>query len=52
MFAPDLFPSPLRRDLVDGEPTINEGSVPLPVAPGLGVKLNDDAVSRYAVNGE
>jgi L-alanine-DL-glutamate epimerase-like enolase superfamily enzyme len=50
MFAPDLFPSPLRRELVDGEPTIHEGTVPLPSAPGLGVTLNNDALTRYAVN--
>ena len=50
MFSPDLFPSPLRRELVDGEPTISEGTMPLPSAPGLGVRLNDDALNRYGVS--
>jgi L-alanine-DL-glutamate epimerase-like enolase superfamily enzyme len=50
MFSPDLFPSPLRRELVYGEPTISEGTMPLPSAPGLGVTLNDDALDRYGVS--
>ena len=51
MFSPDLFPSPLRRELVDGEPTISDGTMLLPSAPGLGVTLNDDALNRYGVSG-
>jgi L-alanine-DL-glutamate epimerase-like enolase superfamily enzyme len=45
--APELFDSPLRRELVAPEPAIVEGSIELPTAPGLGVELDHDAVERY-----
>jgi L-alanine-DL-glutamate epimerase-like enolase superfamily enzyme len=45
--SPDLFDSPLRRDLVASEPEIVDGLIPLPTAPGLGVELQADAVERY-----
>jgi L-alanine-DL-glutamate epimerase-like enolase superfamily enzyme len=45
--SPDLFDSPLRRDLVTPEPEIADGRIALPTAPGLGVELDWDAVARY-----
>jgi L-rhamnonate dehydratase len=45
--SPDLFDSPLRRELVSPEPAIVDGAIELPTAPGLGVELDRDAVERY-----
>lgn len=50
-FPPDLFDSPLRRHLVAPEPTLAEGWMALPEAPGLGVELNEEIVRRYALGG-
>jgi L-alanine-DL-glutamate epimerase-like enolase superfamily enzyme len=49
VFHPDLFPSPLRAELVQPEPTVQEGTIALPDAPGLGVELVAEAVERYRV---
>jgi L-alanine-DL-glutamate epimerase-like enolase superfamily enzyme len=40
--------SHLRRDLVAEELRIENGTIPLPERPGLGIELNEDAVSRLA----
>ncbi|HEY7731779.1 MAG TPA: mandelate racemase/muconate lactonizing enzyme family protein [Gaiellaceae bacterium] len=48
-FHPELFPSPLRAELVDGEPRVADGAIALPEAPGLGVELSADAVERYRI---
>jgi L-alanine-DL-glutamate epimerase-like enolase superfamily enzyme len=47
MFTPELFDSPLRRELVRGEPTLREGRLPLPDRPGLGIELVAEAVEAY-----
>ena len=49
--SPELFDSPLRRDLVTPEPTIEDGRMALPEGPGLGVELNPAAVERYLIRG-
>ncbi|MBI2190480.1 MAG: mandelate racemase/muconate lactonizing enzyme family protein [Planctomycetes bacterium] len=46
--SPDLYDSPLRRDLVSPEPEIREGRMELPAFPGLGVSLNPEAVEKYS----
>ncbi len=45
--APELFDSPLRRELVTPEPALVDGVIELPSAPGLGVELDREAVERY-----
>ena len=45
--SPDLFDSPLRRELVLPEPAIVDGAIELPTLPGLGIELDADAVERY-----
>ncbi|MCC6578895.1 MAG: mandelate racemase/muconate lactonizing enzyme family protein [Phycisphaeraceae bacterium] len=45
--SPDLYDSPLRRELVSPEPTITNGRMALPDAPGLGVELNDAALAKF-----
>ncbi len=45
--SPAVFNSPLRRDLVSPEPTIQGGRMTLPEGPGLGIDLNEEAVERY-----
>ena len=45
--SPDLFDSPLRRELVSPEPAIVDGAIELPTAPGLGIELDAEAVDRY-----
>jgi L-rhamnonate dehydratase len=47
MLVPELFDSPLRRDLVHGEPVLRDGRLPLPDRPGLGVELVAETVERY-----
>lgn len=49
LFHPELFDSPLRRDLVRPEPEIVDGEIAAPSAPGLGVELDEEAVVRYRV---
>jgi L-rhamnonate dehydratase len=48
--SPLLWDSPIRSELVHPEPTISEGRMPLPTAPGLGIELDEDAVARYRVD--
>lgn len=45
--SPDVFVSPLRRNLVGPEPKINNGRISLPKLPGLGIELNEDALEHY-----
>jgi len=45
--SPDVFDSPLRRNLVGPEPIINNGRISLPKLPGLGIELNEDALEHY-----
>lgn len=50
--SPELYDSPLRRDLVTPEPTISHGRMPLPDGPGLGITLKDGIIERYATRGK
>jgi L-alanine-DL-glutamate epimerase-like enolase superfamily enzyme len=45
---------PFWNDLVEGvpKPIIQNGFIPLPEKPGLGVKLNEDIARKYARKGE
>ena len=51
VFHPELFPSPLRAELVAPEPAVRGGTIELPTAPGLGVELVEEAVARYRLAG-
>lgn len=51
MLSPDLFDSPLRRDLVRPEVELRDGRLPLPDAPGLGVELVPEIVEAYRAPG-
>jgi L-alanine-DL-glutamate epimerase-like enolase superfamily enzyme len=46
---PELFDSPLRRELVHPEPEIRAGTITLRRVPGLGVELDGEALARYRV---
>ncbi len=48
--SPLLWDSPIRTRLVHPEPTIEDGKMPLPVGPGLGIVLDEDAVEQYRVD--
>ncbi len=48
--SPVVSPSPLRRGLTFPEPTITDGTMSLPEAPGLGIELDEELVSRYRVD--
>jgi L-alanine-DL-glutamate epimerase-like enolase superfamily enzyme len=48
--SPQVFDSPLRRELVSPEPTLKDGFMALPTAPGLGIELNDDLVERWRID--
>jgi L-alanine-DL-glutamate epimerase-like enolase superfamily enzyme len=45
--SPQVFDSPLRRELVSPEPVIADGFMALPTAPGLGIELNEELVERW-----
>lgn len=47
--SPLVYDSPLRRDLVSPEPTLEDGWMALPQGAGLGVELNRDVVERYLI---
>ncbi len=49
LLSPAVFDSPLRAELTRPEPKLEEGTWPLPTAPGLGIALDEEAVERYAV---
>ena len=51
MFHPDLYESPLRRELTGAEPEISDGRIALPTAPGLGIEIDEAAVERYRIDG-
>jgi len=48
--SPKVFDSPLRRELVSPEPTVEDGFMALPTAPGLGIELNEEAVARWRID--
>jgi L-alanine-DL-glutamate epimerase-like enolase superfamily enzyme len=43
----ELSASNLRKQLLEEEPRLQDGVIPLPTAPGLGIKLNRDALARF-----
>jgi L-alanine-DL-glutamate epimerase-like enolase superfamily enzyme len=47
LVSPQLWSSPLRRELTVPEPELREGFLDLPRGPGLGIELDPDAVARY-----
>lgn len=47
--SPLVYDSPLRRDLVSPEPTLEDGWMALPQGAGLGIELNRDVVERYLI---
>jgi L-alanine-DL-glutamate epimerase-like enolase superfamily enzyme len=51
MVTPELYDSPLRRDLVGPEVELRDGRLPLPREPGLGVELVPEAVEAYRAAG-
>lgn len=44
---PDLCESRLRKELVEDEVVLRDGSLTLPQKPGLGVELNRDALNEF-----
>jgi L-alanine-DL-glutamate epimerase-like enolase superfamily enzyme len=47
--SPNVYDSPLRRNLVKPEPTIQDGVMALPQGAGLGIELDEATVERYRV---
>ncbi len=45
----ELCDSLLRKELVLNDLQIENGVLPLPDGPGLGIELNFDAINRYKV---
>lgn len=41
---------PWRDDLVDGTEIVEDGQIPLPTAPGLGIRWDRDAARRHAID--
>jgi L-rhamnonate dehydratase len=48
--SPDVYDSPLRRNLVHPEPAIRDGLMDLPEGPGLGIELDETTVEKYRVS--
>jgi L-alanine-DL-glutamate epimerase-like enolase superfamily enzyme len=46
----DLTDSLLRRELVEDEIQIENGTIPLPSKPGLGIEVNREALRRFAAS--
>jgi L-alanine-DL-glutamate epimerase-like enolase superfamily enzyme len=42
--------SPLRRELVQDELRLENGRIPLPQKPGLGIELNEEALEKFLVD--
>ncbi len=49
MFHPALFDSVLRCELTGPEPEIVDGQIALPVAPGLGIEVDEAVAERFRV---
>jgi L-alanine-DL-glutamate epimerase-like enolase superfamily enzyme len=47
LVSPQLWSSPLRRELTVPEPELRDGTLALPSGPGLGIELDAAAVERY-----
>ena len=50
MLSPAVFSSPLRAELTQPEPEVEEGTMALPTEPGLGIELVEEAVRTYRVS--
>lgn len=50
MLSPSVFSSPLRAELTQPEPEVEEGTMALPTEPGLGIELVEEAVRTYRVS--
>jgi L-rhamnonate dehydratase len=48
LLHPELFDSPLRRELVTPEPAVVDGVMEIPSEPGLGIELDEESVARYS----
>ena len=44
-----LQPSPFMRRLVTNLPTLENGRVPVPKGPGLGIELDEEIIEEYRV---
>jgi L-rhamnonate dehydratase len=49
MLVPALWRAPLRYEVVTPEPQLQDGTISLPEAPGLGIELVQSALAEYAV---
>jgi L-rhamnonate dehydratase len=49
MLSPAVFSSPLRAELTQPEPAVEQGTMDLPTAPGLGIELIEEAVRTYRI---
>ncbi len=49
--SPKVYDSLLRRELVSPEPELEDGTMALPTAPGLGIELNEALVERLRTDG-
>jgi L-alanine-DL-glutamate epimerase-like enolase superfamily enzyme len=47
LVSPQLWSSPLRRELTIPEPQLRDGVLELPSGPGLGIELDPEAVARF-----
>jgi L-rhamnonate dehydratase len=47
--SPDVYESPLRRKLVNPEPTVEDGYMALPTSPGLGIELDEEVLETHRV---
>ena len=46
--VPELWPSVIRRELVEPEFALKDGVITLPRTPGLGVRLNEAVARKLA----
>jgi L-alanine-DL-glutamate epimerase-like enolase superfamily enzyme len=42
-----MYPFDLAFDLIEGEPSIDDGELSVPDGPGLGVEVDTDIVDEY-----
>ena len=47
-----LRPSPLMRKLVSNRPPLENGRVPVPTGPGLGITIDEEILETYRVDYE
>ena len=44
---PGMYPFPLAFDILDGEPSVEDGRLSVPDGPGLGIDVDLDVVEKY-----